>query len=42
MACTSGDEEGELDGWECGGEGYVGIWGGDNVDWILNVRQCVL
>ena len=34
--------KGELGCWDCGGERYVGIWGGDNVDWIRYVCQCVV
>ena len=39
VVCTV---EGELGGWDCGGEEYIGIWGGDDVDWIRYVRQCVV
>ena len=34
--------KGELGGRDCGGEGYVGIWGGNNVNWVRYVRQCVV
>ena len=34
--------EGELGGWDCGGEGYIRVWGGDDVDWIWYVRQCAV
>ena len=39
VVCTV---EGELGGWDCGREGYIGVWGGDNVDWVRYVRQCVV
>ena len=34
--------EGELDGGDCGEEGYVKIWRGDNVDWNRYVHQYVV